>query len=431
MTAPDPTVSVIIPTHNRAASVARTLRALAAQKSPGISVDVVVVADGCTDGTSGVVEAGDWPMPVRLLVQPALGPAAARNRGAAASTGDVLIFLDDDIEASSEFVAAHADAHRADGEPALVAIGYLPTDLQDRGDFFAIMLRAWWEAMFGRMREPGHRFAYSDLLSGNFSIGRPLFNEVGGFDEGLRCHEDYELGLRLIEAGARFEFVEAAVGLHHEHTDLRRALRRKRDEGSADVRLARKHPSIAPALPFSAAHRHLTLRGRALKKLALRSPVLGDAAEACCRTLLPLLEGCRLRTRWRTMLDDLLAYWYWRGVGEALEGAAVSTIRRMPPAPQSPYQLDLRPGLEHAIRQLDADRPEAVTLRWGPWVIGTIPVQPGAERLAGRHLEPVIRGPLADALAETMAVAALLGEGSPSRMPEAERHRIQRAEYHP
>ena len=161
--------------------------------------------------------------------------------------------------------------------------------------------------MVERMREPGHRFRYSDLLSGNFSIGRSLFARVGGFDEALRCHEDYELGLRLIDAGARFRFTAEAAGWHHEHTDLARALTRKRDEGRADVALARRYPALAPALPLSRPQDHLTVRGRTLAKLALGSPGAGDLLEAACRSVLPMLEAARLRARWRRLLEDLLS----------------------------------------------------------------------------------------------------------------------------
>ncbi len=305
MRPPDPTVSIVIPTHNRRRSVERTLAALTRQSYPLAAIEVIVVADGCTDGTSEI-SLSVWPFPLRVIDQPALGPAAARNRGAAASAGELLIFLDDDIEVSPAFVAAHAGAH-GDGDPSGVALGYLPPDLQGRHDFFTIMLRAWWEAMFERMRDPAHRFRYSDLLSGNFSLSTSLFARVGGFDESLRCHEDYELGFRLIAAGARIQFAAGASGWHHEQTDLRRALQRKRDEGRADVALARRYPALAPALPLSRTHAHLTRRGRTLTKLAVASPAAGDLLEAACRSALPLLEGARLRSRWRRLLDDLLS----------------------------------------------------------------------------------------------------------------------------
>ena len=401
--------SIVVPTHNRAASLERTLGALERQACPLSIFEVIVVADGCSDGTAALVARRDsGPLAIRLLEQPALGPAAARNRGVTAASGELLIFLDDDIEPWPGFVAAHVAAHGRGEASDVVAVGYLPPELQGRRDFFAIMLRAWWEAMFDRMRQPGHRFLYSDLLSGNFSVARRLFTAAGGFDESFRCHEDYELGLRLIAAGAQFQFIERAAGWHHEHTDLARALQRKRDEGQADVRLARKHPHLASVLPFSATHRHLTKRGRLLKKLAVTAPGAGDVLELACRALLDVLERCRARGPWRRLLDDLLSYWYWRGLSETLNGAPASSLRSEPP-PAGPHDVDLRAGLQWAMRRLDADRPAAVRLFWGSTVIGVLSPHPGAEALRGGHLPLLLRDQFGEAFEETLALADLLG----------------------
>lgn len=409
-------VSIIIPTHNRRASVERALRALAAQSCSLSPIEVIVVADGCTDSTLEISRT-DWPFAVRVLDQPGLGPAAARNRGAAAATGERLIFLDDDVEPFPGFVAAHVGAHD-NGNSATVAIGYLPPQLQGRRDLFALMLRAWWEAMFERMREPGHRFVYSDLLSGNLSVGRMLFARVGGFDEGMRCHEDYELGARLIREGARLRFLPDATGWHHEHTGLARALERKRHEGRADVVLASLHPGLAPVLPLSTAGGHLTLRGRILRRLALSNPGAGDLIEAGCRSTLPLLEAARLRTRWRRLLDDLLSYWYWRGVGESLGGAPLATVRRSA-APDDcvAHDLDLKHGLAAAMVELDAIAPPAVRLTWGRLVVGTVTEQPGAEPLQGRHLPHLLRTRFAGRLADTLALTQLLERERASVVP--------------
>jgi GT2 family glycosyltransferase len=410
MISPARTVSIIIPTHDRPASLERALRALSAQSYPLSAVETIVVADGGKDGM-GEIGQQEWPFVLRMLEQPALGPAAARNRGASASTGELLIFLDDDIEPFAGFVAAHVRAHA--GEVARVAIGYLPPQLQGRCDFFAIMLRAWWESMFERMREPGHRFAYNDLLSGNFSIERQLFAAVGGFDESLRCHEDYELGVRLIAAGARLQFVPDAAGWHHEHTTLARALGRKRDEGQADAALARKHPDLAAALPLCAPDDHLTLRGKVLKRFALAWPAAGDRVEAICRSALSLLEGARLRTRWRRLLDDLLSYWYWRGVRDSLDGASLETMRREASEidPEA-LEIDLQRGLETAMQQLNAAPATAIRLRWGSIDVGSAGPQPGAELLEGRHLRGLLRTRLARPLAKAIELSeSLAGEG--------------------
>lgn len=409
MISPPRMVSIVIPTHDRPASLERALRALSAQSYPLSAVETIVVVDGGSGG-AGSIRNQDWPFVLRVLEQPALGPAAARNRGASASTGELLIFLDDDIEPFAGFVAAHVRAHA--GEVARVAIGYLPPQLQGRRDFFAIMLRAWWESMFERMREPGHRFAYNDLLSGNFSIERQLFAAVGGFDESLRCHEDYDLGMRLIAGGARLQFAPDAAGWHHEHTTLARALGRKRDEGQADVVLARKYPELAAALPLCAPDDRLTRRGKTLKKLALAWPAAGDRVEAICRFALSRLERARLRSRWRRLLDDLLSYWYWCGVRESLDGASLDTMRREPQEiDPDALEIDLQRGLETAMEQINAAPAPAVRLRWGSIDVGSVGPQPGAELLRGRHLRGLLRTRLARPLAKAIELSESLAGG--------------------
>ena len=413
MTSPStsPAVSIVIPTHNRRASVERTLRALAGQTYPLRAIEVIVVADGCTDGTPRIADI-HRPIAVRVIEQSKQGAAAARNRGAGAASADLLIFLDDDVEAWPELVAAHVRAHGSGGEPS-VAIGYLPPELQGRRDFFAIMLRAWWEAMFERMREPGHRFVYSDLLSGNFSVGRALFTQVGGFDESLRCHEDYELGLRLIAAGARLRFAGDAAGRHHEYTTVDRAFQRKRDEGRADVTLARRYPALTSALPLSAEYRTRAARARALRRLALTSPAAGDPVARGYRWTLAALERLGLRMRWRRLLDDLLSYWYWRGVGESLGGAPLDTLPRATELETGDqvYELDLRIGIDAAMRALDAAAPQRLRLRWGALLVGDVPAVAGAEPLQGRHLPALLRDRFALQFGETLARAEELGDG--------------------
>src|SRR6188472_237804 len=93
-----PRVSVVIPTHDRRGPVMRLLRALRRLDPVPGGFEVVIVADGCADGTVEAVRKLDTAFPCAVLEQSASGPAAARNLGAAHATGDILLFLDDDVE---------------------------------------------------------------------------------------------------------------------------------------------------------------------------------------------------------------------------------------------------------------------------------------------------------------------------------------------
>jgi glycosyltransferase involved in cell wall biosynthesis len=196
-----PMVSLIIPTHQGSDSLGKTLPALLDQTYPPERFEVLIVTDRSSEGLSKLVRSFQARLALRVLEQTGQGPGARRNAGAANSSAEILIFMDDDILASPQLIEAHVDAHRR--APGGAVIGYFPPAPREKADFFWIELRDWWESNFQAMAEAGHRFTYQDLLSGNFSIGRELFERANGFDTRFPCRDDYELGYRLIRAGRR------------------------------------------------------------------------------------------------------------------------------------------------------------------------------------------------------------------------------------
>jgi len=415
-----PIASVIIPTHNRCYTLGRTLAALEQQTYPTQQFEVVVVADGCTDGTLDMLGRYQPPFALQALELPGRGPAEARNCGAAQAQGRLLIFLDDDVEATPALIETHVQAHA--GAPGRVVIGYLPPVVQEPASIFGLQLRHWWEAMFQRMRQPGHRYGYWDLLGGNLSLAAELFARVGGFDPTLRCHEDYELGIRLIAAGASLTFAADAAGYHHETTGLDRSLRRKYHEGRADVIIGGRHPALCPSMPLAYYDEPWSPTSRRLRALAFAWPIGGDILVAGLRRVLDLLEWMRLHGRWRRLLNVLLDYWYWRGVAEELgkQKTSAATRRLADFLHQSALQhneepceieLDLREGLEVAEQRLDAARPAGAAVRYGQHVVGHIAPKPGAEQLRSTHLRPILATDLAWPLLKALALEAVSGDG--------------------
>lgn len=383
-----PRFSVVIPTHDRRDAVMRLLRALRRQDPVPGGFEVIVVADGCADGTVEAVGNVDTAFRCSVLEQSASGPAAARNRGAAHATGDILLFLDDDVEPRPGVLRAHAEFHAQ--VPDGIGIGYLEPLVTARG-FFGVILRGWWESMFEESRRPGHRYLYSDLLSGHCSLERRAFERLGGFDATLRSHEDYELGYRAIGAGMNLRFVPDATAVHHETSELEKTFRRKVDDGIADVSLLQRYPALGVSLPLA---RRTTpgAVGRAAARLAVISPRAGDRFAVGARWLLPAFERIGLRFRWRALLEDLLDYWYWRGIVQA-SGAAeqVAAMLQKAPAPAEPeLELDLARGIAEAEQRLDELRPRSVRFVYREHLIGTLPERDGAERLRGIHLREII-----------------------------------------
>jgi hypothetical protein len=217
--------------------------------------------------------------------------------------------------------------------------------------------------------------------------------------------------------GANFTFVANAVGYHYEKTDLDRSLQRKYQEGRADVWIGRHHPELKPGLPLAKNIKHLTSVGRLLQKLAFTRPAAGDALASRLRPMLDILEKLRLRYRWSRLLDDLMAYWYWRGVAEELNARNdLFDFLHDTPAPirleLQEVEIDLAEGLEAAEQYLDKIRPSSARIRYGPHPIGRIPPQRGAECLRGVHLRPVLATKMAWALLMALTLEGAVDRGS-------------------
>lgn len=89
-----PSITLIVPTFNEEAFIERKLRNALALDYPREQLEVLVVADGCTDATCSIVRTFD----VRLIELPRGGKAAALNRGAAEASGEILVLTDANVE---------------------------------------------------------------------------------------------------------------------------------------------------------------------------------------------------------------------------------------------------------------------------------------------------------------------------------------------
>ena len=416
-----PDISVVIPTHNRPASLLRLLHALQDGSFPASRFEVVVIADGCTDDTAAVLRTLSWPFSLQVLEQdPGRGAGPARNLGARHASGDLLVFLDDDIEPLPALLAEHHRVHEDAGVPA-VAIGpAVPVRTPD-SNLDTIGAWAWWEGQLASMERPGHRFSFTEIFSGDLSIPSNLFRSVGGFDESFPCREDSELGIRLIRAGARVLFASGAGGKHHELRDYRRLIHRKRAEGEADVRLARLHPEVWPELRIAWPEAPIWNPLGILRRAALMAPWIAHLMVRGLAATLPLLERLRLRGTWRKAQAGVMYGWYWVGVRDGVRSRrGLRTLEAKCESPILPsahlFEVDLATGLGEAEQLVEQTRPTAIRVRFGPLEVGTLAAKPGSEPFRGEHLRPALAEELPQALLAAMTTSAAAGNPGAPRL---------------
>ncbi len=187
------TLSFVIPAHNEEPLIAETLRAVhAAAGGAAVPYEVIVVDDGSTDRTAAVAAANG----ARLVAVSVRQIAAARNAGARAATGDILVFVDADTLIGREVIA---DVLRVMSTGAIGGGAIVKFD-QRLGRYARV-----WAATFTwlsrRMR----------LAAGCFLFcSREVFTAAGGFDETYFVAEEIALSRTLNRRG-RFVILEHPV----------------------------------------------------------------------------------------------------------------------------------------------------------------------------------------------------------------------------
>ncbi|MCC2667973.1 MAG: putative glycosyltransferase [Armatimonadetes bacterium] len=241
--------SVVIPTHNRSSLIDATLTELAKVRRDPALWEVVVVDDGSSDDTEAVIRR--WtetaPFRVQYLKQANAGPAAARNRGAAAARGEVLIFLDDDIEVQPDFVDQHVRAVVANKGCWITGRILHPPEL--RKTPFGEYRNAVWER-FHEQQLPGRLSDSPGGSAANLSLPAEDFRQLGGFDESFTTpsSEDWDLTLRARQQGVRVLYHPGIRTLHSDwaSVSLEQFCERQRIYSIADALLWRKYGDASP-----------------------------------------------------------------------------------------------------------------------------------------------------------------------------------------
>jgi GT2 family glycosyltransferase len=262
-------ISVVVPTHNRLELLRKKLELLESQAG---EFEVIVVADGCTDGTLGWLEDYKPRYPLQVLSTAGLGSAGARNRGVEVAKGEIILLSDDDVMLQEGCVQAHLEAHgRTPAATVFVGRLSLPPELKNSGATSMYGPKAFWWNFTGN----------------NSSIAKLLWQQQGGFDENYQLYaqvqtgEDLDFGYRLSKAGVKFQFLPRAEAIHEawSYKDGR-ALERAKTHGFSHVQLVKKHGDMRIAWALGVHPTLLAIKMALLPSLKMFMGYEGDLSLA-------------------------------------------------------------------------------------------------------------------------------------------------------
>lgn len=256
MTTPALRVSVCIPTHARAARLAACLRGLAAQTLDPGAFEVLVGVDGHDDHAQEIAAdawIGAGGRPDRLLVRQCAkrGPNAVRNALLEVASGDLLLYLNDDVRPAPDLVETHMRAHdERDGAPALV-VGAAPWVVHQPDRVFDRLVRETSMVFFyNRMNgdDPEHDWGFRHAWTLNLSAPADFVSACGGFPvvPSVYGYDDLAFAWTFCRAFDAPVLYRPNAVAHHDHRlEPGDYLERERHLGASAYRYAEAMPEFA------------------------------------------------------------------------------------------------------------------------------------------------------------------------------------------
>jgi len=298
-----PTVTVIVPTRDRAADLDDCLRALARLDYPRDRLAVIVVDDGSTgpDAVAEVVARAG----ARLLVNERnQGPAYSRNRAAREATGELLAFIDSDCVAGAGWLrelTPYFDWERV-GAVGGRTTGYHTESRLDRYEEVASPLDMGRHLLIGGQGADTFYVPTCNLL-----MRTSVYRDLGGLREDLAVGEDVDFCWRLRACGHYLLYTPEGIVRHKHRNRLGAMMLRRAAYGTSEATLHALHPEKRKRFPFAPAP--LATSALLTSALIARKPWLFPGS------LVPALwEGARRARHLRERGVDLPARRVWSSV---------------------------------------------------------------------------------------------------------------------
>jgi len=238
-----PRLSVLFCSYNRADLLRQALDALCQQTLDRACFEVILVDDGSTDDTRGVVEGFAQRLPLRYARQRQSGIASARNHALCLARGDIVCFLDDDDVADPCLLQEHLDFHERHPGPQHAVLGRteLRVDVA-RSPLMHFVTQVGHNLFSYPLIAHGSTLGFDYFWGGRISCKRLFLLDNGVFNPVFRFGaEDVELAYRLGKAGLRVIYNARAVSRMVRAFTFEQYCRRSYLQGLANWLLGQLH----------------------------------------------------------------------------------------------------------------------------------------------------------------------------------------------
>ncbi len=244
---PEPLISAVICTYNRAPLLRQALGALCAQTIGLDHFEVIVVDDGSTDDTREVAERFSGVLHLRYAYQANSGLASGKNHGLFLSRAPIVAFLDDDDVLDPRCLEEHHKTHERFAQPSYAVLGY--TGLAEepaRSPLMRYVTDVGCQLFSYPHITHESILDFSYFWGGRSSCKRAFLLEYGVFNPVFRFGaEDIELGFRLEKVGLRVVYNAAAISSMVRTLTFEDFCRRCRLQGQSNWVFSQLHPEPA------------------------------------------------------------------------------------------------------------------------------------------------------------------------------------------
>jgi glycosyltransferase involved in cell wall biosynthesis len=236
-------VSVVIPTKNRSALVTQTIQCIESQTVSRDQYEVIVIDNDSSDDTRSVLEKAIRTYSnLKFGAQEKRGAAATRNAGLRMAKGDLILFIDDDVQAEPGLIEWHVKYQQKN--PGASVIGAVTIPWGDTTEPFLRYLRD--HRILNPYTPSKGPIDFSYYHTCNVSTPTDVILKLGGFNEAFSIYgmEDIELGYRLQKAGSHMIFAAEAKALHYRFPEYLEFMGRCEEAGYSLGHLLVLHPEL-------------------------------------------------------------------------------------------------------------------------------------------------------------------------------------------